>query len=212
MTTDFRALCAELLAAADEYAGMNPYMRLDNAMKTARAALAVEPEPPDAGEVAELVVCLHRLARADWLSDETADILTRAADLLERLAEPQPVQVRSSLGDGPAVPEDREPASVIEDPTAGEVAGLVAWLRNEAERHASIWPKASAKATRLAAFVERLAAEPEPVGPTLDDVSDLCEEFKFHLDGNGEYNDTLESAEALWEICRAVLARYGETQ
>jgi hypothetical protein len=49
-----------------------------------------EPEPPDAGEVAELVACLHRLARADWLSDETADILTRAADLLEHLvAEPE---------------------------------------------------------------------------------------------------------------------------
>jgi len=46
---DFRALCAELLAAADEYAGMNPYMRLDNAMKAARAALAqpapAQPEP-----------------------------------------------------------------------------------------------------------------------------------------------------------------------
>jgi hypothetical protein len=53
-----------------------------------RAAL-VEPQPPADGEVAELVACLHRLARADWLSDETADILTRAADLLERLA-PQP--------------------------------------------------------------------------------------------------------------------------
>ena len=45
-----------------------------------------KPEPPDAGEVAELVVCLHRLARADWLSDETADILTRAADLLEQFS------------------------------------------------------------------------------------------------------------------------------
>ncbi|NBT75543.1 MAG: hypothetical protein EBT15_06170 [Betaproteobacteria bacterium] len=42
--TDFRALCAELLAATDEYTGMNPYMRLDNAMKAARAALA-QPEP-----------------------------------------------------------------------------------------------------------------------------------------------------------------------
>ena len=42
--TDFRALCAELLAGADEYTGMNPYMRLDNAMKAARAALS-QPEP-----------------------------------------------------------------------------------------------------------------------------------------------------------------------
>jgi hypothetical protein len=57
----------------------------------ARAALAAEPEPPADGEVAELVACLHKLARADWLSDETADILTRAADLLERLADSEPV-------------------------------------------------------------------------------------------------------------------------
>jgi hypothetical protein len=49
-------------------------------------ALAAEPEPPADGEVAELVACLHRLARADWLSDETADILTRAADLLEQFS------------------------------------------------------------------------------------------------------------------------------
>ena len=52
-------------------------------------------------------------------------------------------------------------------------------------------------------------AQPEPQGPTFDDISELCEEFEFHLDGNGEYNDTLESAEALWEICHAVLARWG---
>ena len=42
---DYKALCAELLAGADEYTGMNPYMRLDNAMKAARLALAAEPEP-----------------------------------------------------------------------------------------------------------------------------------------------------------------------
>ncbi len=71
-----------------------------DAQKARTAALACwgtpantisQPEPPADGEVAELVVCLHRLARADWLSDETADILTRAADLLECLAEPEPV-------------------------------------------------------------------------------------------------------------------------
>jgi hypothetical protein len=39
-TPDYRAALAELLAAADEYAGMNPYMRLDEAMKAARALLA----------------------------------------------------------------------------------------------------------------------------------------------------------------------------
>ena len=48
--------------------------------------------------------------------------------------------------------------------------------------------------------------QPEPQGPTLDDVSELCEEFGFHLD---ESYDNLESAEALWEMFRAVVARWG---
>lgn len=54
--TDFRALCAELLAATDEYTGMNPYMRLDTAMKAARAALA-QPEPQ--GPTDEEAVALY---------------------------------------------------------------------------------------------------------------------------------------------------------
>ena len=87
-TPDFRALCAELLAGVDEYVGMNPYMRLDNAMKAARAALAAEPEPPDAGEA------------------------------------PQPVP--KCLGDGPAVPEGREPAAVVEEPSDEEIASWAA--------------------------------------------------------------------------------------
>ncbi len=43
-------------------------------------------------------------------------------------------------------------------------------------------------------------------GPTLDDVSELCDEFGFYLEGS--YNN-LESAEALWEIIHAVLQRWG---
>jgi hypothetical protein len=45
--------------------------------------------------------------------------------------------------------------------------------------------------------------EPKLAGPTLDCISELCEEFGFAL------NDDLESAEILWEICHAVLARWG---
>jgi hypothetical protein len=53
---NWRALCAELLAGADEYTGMNPYMRLDNAMKAARAALAQpEPQGPSDKELLELM-------------------------------------------------------------------------------------------------------------------------------------------------------------
>jgi hypothetical protein len=93
MTDTFRALCAELTNALAEWelGGGPPEDTADaELIARARAALAAEPEPPADGEVAELVACLHRLARADWLSDETADILTRAADLLEHLvAEPE---------------------------------------------------------------------------------------------------------------------------
>jgi hypothetical protein len=72
------------------------------------------------------------------------------------------------------------------------------------EQDAESYPNAAA----LVAQARALLAQPEPQGPTLDDISELCEEFEFHLDGNGEYNDDLESAEALWEICHAVLARW----
>ena len=48
-------------------------------------------------------------------------------------------------------------------------------------------------------------AAPEQ-GPTLDDVSELCDEFGFYLEGS---YDNLESAEALWEIIHAVLQRWG---
>ena len=92
-TPNFCALCAELTDALAEWelGGSPPEDTADaELIDRARAALAAEPEPPADGEVTTLVGCLHDLARADWLSDETADIFTRAADLLSRLA-PQPV-------------------------------------------------------------------------------------------------------------------------
>jgi hypothetical protein len=53
---EFRALCAELLAGAEEYTGMNPFTRLDNAMKAARAALAQsEPQEPTDKELLDLM-------------------------------------------------------------------------------------------------------------------------------------------------------------
>ena len=41
--------------------------------------------------------------------------------VLARWGTPNLTQVRSSLGDGPAVPAGREPASVVEDPTDQEI-------------------------------------------------------------------------------------------
>ena len=108
MTTDFRSLCAELLkelALFVDSDGDSSYISDDEKeaqahvkdaralIATARAALA-EPEPPAAGEVAELVAWLRwhgtggpgRIDGTPW----TASQLTLAANLLERLA-PQPV-------------------------------------------------------------------------------------------------------------------------
>ena len=92
MTDTFRALCAQLVHELENTQKSLMYHQgcsviLDSIrcalLDRARAALA-EPELPADGEVAELVACLRRLAISDWLSDETADILTRAVDLLEQ--------------------------------------------------------------------------------------------------------------------------------
>ena len=102
MTTNFRALCAELYQCL-EYIDRTcdvpiPGMLLDSA----RTALA-HPEPPDEpvsaaytleppadGEVAETVKWLREEAQISWADScpVAAGRLTRAADLLERLAEP----------------------------------------------------------------------------------------------------------------------------
>jgi hypothetical protein len=52
-----------------------------------------------------------------------------------------------------------------------------------------------------------VAAQPEPVGPTLDDVVELCAEHEFMLGVDGANEE--ESAKGLLEIARAVLARWG---
>jgi hypothetical protein len=62
------------------------------------------------------------------------------------------------------------------------------------------------RTTEILTRARAALSQPEPQGPTLDDVSELCEEFGFHLD---ECYDDLESAEALWEMFRAVLTRWG---
>jgi hypothetical protein len=126
MTTDFRALCAELLAAADEYAGMNPYMRLDNAMKTARAALAA-PEPPADGEVAETVKWLREETQISWADScpIAAGRLTRAADLLERLAVPEPPAVAPATW-LPMEQAPRDGTKILGK--AGDEVAVVYWL------------------------------------------------------------------------------------
>ena len=185
--TDFRALCAELTDDLEEW--VKGYLISDHPnectaesperIARARAALA-EPEPPDAGEVAEFVAQLRRYAEEGTPIRLVPFVVARAADLLSRLApQPEPevptnqeieewaaassvpgefldpdsgrwercftsvkfcatirsaleewgtpnlAQTRSSLGDGPAVPEGREPASVSEEPTDEDIMALM---------------------------------------------------------------------------------------
>lgn len=97
--TDWRALCAELL---DEVAA-RPLLLDRELLDRGRAALAAEPQgegamgrpapPPADGEVRELVEGLGRICFDVAPCD--ADTITRAADLLTRLAlQPVPVSER----------------------------------------------------------------------------------------------------------------------
>ena len=115
MTTDFRALCAELIASWDaDGCDWKPQhqARWEATVNRARAALA-EPEcrepasvtgQPSDGEVAELtgqmIEAANGAAAMGW--DQHARSILRAAELLQRLSPPQPVPVSERLP-GPSV-------------------------------------------------------------------------------------------------------------
>ena len=85
MTTDYRAMCAELLEALE-----GRRFCYGAILDSARAALAQpEPQPPADGEVAKLVAWL-RLESEDWRQANPRGYqgarLTRTAELLEHLA------------------------------------------------------------------------------------------------------------------------------
>ena len=118
-TPNYRALCAELTEQLAAETRLHPGHERD-VVTRARAALA-KPEPPADGEVAQLVTWLRSLEDASvWFEEGTIEAkrLSRAAFLLSRLA-PQPVPEGPS--DGPAVPESREPAAVMEEPSDAEI-------------------------------------------------------------------------------------------
>jgi hypothetical protein len=77
---DYRALCAELIEAAEDMTVENDGSsdRFDSVAERARAALA-QPEPPAEGEVEELVRWLR--VHADEHTEERDGPYTRAADL-----------------------------------------------------------------------------------------------------------------------------------
>jgi len=125
MITDYRALCTELVHELENTQKSLMYHQgcsviLDSIrcalVDRARAALA-EPEHPADGEVAFLAYWLREIARL-WESDAPRfKQLARAADLLERLAEPEPV--------GPTTDELhqlwQELYSFHDGPTSGDV-------------------------------------------------------------------------------------------
>jgi hypothetical protein len=94
MTDTFRALCAELVEAWDATADFdfNDFGHAAADIVTrARAALAAEPVPPADGEVAELVAWLRKDGVLLNLRPAIQCRIVRAADLLERLSQPEPV-------------------------------------------------------------------------------------------------------------------------
>ena len=178
MTTDFRALCAELVDDLELLISYGSTWKIKDShdlRDRARAALAAEAE----GE--ELRFDGGYESGSMW----TGHPLRPAA----LAAEPEP-------------------------PADGEVAELVAWLRQEAQQHADSWPEASAKATRLADVVERLAPQPVPEGPTDEEIlewanssdSPVPQEFVSpDVCGRKHYS---ASEQFCWTV-RAVLARWG---
>ena len=132
--TDFRALCTELIENLEIHCEIDVYsLKL---IARARAALAAEPVPEGATdeEILEWANSSDSPVPQEYLDPDMADwqrcltsdefcATVRAA--LEEWGTPNLAQVRSSLGDEPAVPESREPASVSEEPTDEEIMGLM---------------------------------------------------------------------------------------
>jgi len=68
------------------------------------------------------------------------------------------LRARAALADGPAVTESREPAAVTGQPSDGEVAELVAWLRVSAAGNDRIGATtAAAQLNRAAELLEQQA-------------------------------------------------------
>lgn len=95
--TDWRALCARMADELDHYRQLlMDDRRATHALATeARAALEAQPEPLTDKGVAELVAALKNDAECVEvehydLCSMTAEQMRRAADLLERLAQPEP--------------------------------------------------------------------------------------------------------------------------
>ena len=185
MTTDFRTLCATIIATADEREGngVKNYEAFLEALNVARAALA-EPVPPVDGEVAELEANFRA-----WYQDTHGSAYFGAMPLCvaigwaQHLLQPKATPPRPADGEVPEVPNSKEQALSVLDDVSDQLDAA----------HENVLRRA----------LERLTPQPVPEGPSDDDADDLCAEFGFH------YEDE-ESLALLQEMFRAVLSRWGQ--
>jgi len=122
MTTDFRALCAELIDVWDAATDQD-LLDMHEAIERARAALAKpEPDGPTNQEIEEW---------ADACSEAPLEELDPEVHGWRRCFTAQEFSktIRAALArwgrsDGPAVPDGREPASVTAEPSDDELLSL----------------------------------------------------------------------------------------
>ena len=171
MTTDFCALCAELVRAWDVTSDFD-YNDFGNSVKSivnrARAALADGPavpqdrepasvvqEPSDAELVGKLVEAANGCAALGW--DHHAQRILRAAELLERQA-PVPVSVSdalikaecalSDIAEGEPMTDEGDPLKWAERRCAGTLAIIRPTMMQHKIR-TSEWPPVAAHALPL---------------------------------------------------------------
>ncbi len=143
-TPDFRALCAELLAALEIQLDE---LRFNNRLcLRARAALA-EPEPPADGEVAELEANFRA-----WYQDTHGSAYFGAMPLCvaigwaQHLLQPKATPPRPADGEVPEVPNSKEQALSVLDDVSDQLDAA----------HENVLRRA----------LEQLAPQPVPEGPS----------------------------------------------
>jgi len=200
MTTDYRALLLELVEAWESYSyadAGDATDRMSEAVKEARAALA-QPEP--VGVTDEEAQELFNAIRVEILGTHFDKDVVLGYE-----------PVRPGVFARAVLARWGRPITELEDGEIDEEAAtVIPWLLEEAAQAADAdQPYAAGKLTLAAQLLceRRALARPEPVGPTLDDIVELCADHEFMLGVEGANEE--ESAKGLLEIARAVLQRWG---
>jgi hypothetical protein len=210
--TDYKALCAELLAIFEKYddesnlAGIYWDMETDgnDILDRARAALAQhEPEGPTDEDILREPI---DIADEAILSDHSSDVVEAGRRLLARWGTPNSEETKRSSGDAPqlaacpacegrpafsnspcVVCGTERPAPQPADGEVAEVEEVVKWLRSRAGIPASPdFPAVAAYLTRAADLLERLGPpQPIPVSERLPGPEDCDAEGRCWWYGEG---------------------------